>query len=114
MTRVLQGECKLLRIFCPASARHLGLPLAEALVKRALTQGLAGATLFDGVEGFDAKGFNEEEPLRFWRSPDMKRALVEIIDEAGRIDEFLKANATLLNGALTSCERAFIPSLEEF
>src|SRR6266850_8384853 len=51
---VLPEEGHLLRIFVGESDRHDGTPLYEWIVRRAREQGLAGATVLRGVEGFGA------------------------------------------------------------
>ena len=114
MSRVLQGECKLLRIFSDTSARWHGQPLGEALVQAARKAGLAGASLFDGIEGFRANGLLIEERTSVWSFNTPHECLVEIIDEKSRIDEFLKSSKEMLvKGAIITVERAYIPSLAE-
>jgi PII-like signaling protein len=53
MTR-MQGEGKLLRIFIGESDTWHGRPLYEAIVARVREEGLAGATVLRGIEGFGA------------------------------------------------------------
>jgi uncharacterized protein len=49
-----EGERKLLRIFIGESGRFEGRPLFEAIVENARREGLAGATVLRGIEGFGA------------------------------------------------------------
>ena len=49
-----EGEGRLLRIFIGESDRWHGKPLYEAIVEVARREGLAGATVIRGIEGFGA------------------------------------------------------------
>ena len=51
---VLPKEGSLLRIFIGESDKHEGMPLYEWIVRKAREQGLAGATVLRGLEGFGA------------------------------------------------------------
>jgi len=76
--------------------------LAAVLVERAREAGLAGATLWRGIEGFGASG-----RVRTARFPDMASGLplvVEVIDRAERIEAFLPAVAELAPGSLVTRE----------
>ena len=50
----IEGEGQLLRIFVGESDRWGGKPLYEAIVQKARENGLAGATVLRGIEGFGA------------------------------------------------------------
>ena len=50
----IEGEGKLLRIFVGESDRWHGKPLYQAIVERVRKEGLAGATVIRGIEGFGA------------------------------------------------------------
>ncbi|HEX5266830.1 MAG TPA: DUF190 domain-containing protein [Acidimicrobiales bacterium] len=66
-----------------------GRPLHLALVERARQDGLAGATVLRGVEGFGASGH-----LLTTRFADLAAGLplvIEIVDRDERIDSFLPA-----------------------
>lgn len=114
MREPLEGECKLLRIFSDSSTRWRGEPLGEALVLAARKAGLAGASLFDGVEGFRAGGQLLTDESKAWRLKAPRETLVEIVDEAARIDAFLENVREMLSlGAVVSVERAFVPAMKE-
>ena len=51
----IEGEGKLLRVFIGESDRWEGRPLYEAIVLKARAEGLAGATVIRGLEGFGAQ-----------------------------------------------------------
>src|SRR4029079_610137 len=50
----LEGEGKLLRLFIGESDTWHGKPLYQAIVERVRQEGLAGATVLRGIEGFGA------------------------------------------------------------
>ena len=50
----MEGEGKLLRVFVGESDTWHGRPLYEAIVARVREEGLAGATVVRGIEGFGA------------------------------------------------------------
>ncbi len=75
---------------------------AEAIVERARGAGLAGATIWRGVEGFGERGH-----VRAARLPDLERGLplvVEVIDEDDAVARFLPVVTELAAGALVTTE----------
>ena len=75
---------------------------ALALLERAKSEGLAGATLWRGIEGFGRHGH-----LRAERLPDLARGLpllVEIIDDSEPIRRFLAAIRDLALDVLVTTE----------
>jgi uncharacterized protein len=114
MAHTPHGECKLLRVFCDSSARWHGQPKAEAILEAARKAGLAGATLFDGIEGFRKGGPLISGKTGLWSLAKPRECLVEIVDEESKMDSFLAASKDILKGAVATVERAFIPNLEDF
>ncbi len=83
----LEGHQKRLTIFIGESDRHGHTPLATEIVQRAHGAGLAGATVFRGVEGYGAS--NHVHTTRILSlSNDLPMAVV-IVDTAERIEAFL-------------------------
>ncbi len=84
----LSGEGKLLRIFLGESDKIDHKPLYEAIVRAAKTNGLAGATVLRGVEGFGANSrvIHTAKILRL--SEDLP-IVVEIVDKEETIKAFL-------------------------
>lgn len=79
---------------------HRGLH--EALLERAREDGMAGATVWRGVEGFGSSG-----RLRTARFPDALTGLplaVEVIDTPERIEAFVSVVKELAPGSLVTCE----------
>ena len=84
---VLPREGHLLRIFIGESDKHEGKLLYEWIVLKAREQGLAGATVLRGLEGFGAKSkLHTAKILRL--SMDLP-IVVEIVDTIEKIDAFL-------------------------
>jgi uncharacterized protein len=83
----LEGHQKRLTIFIGEADRHGHTPLATEIVQRAHAAGLAGATVFRGVEGYGAS--NHVHTTRILSlSNDLPMAVV-IVDTPERIEAFL-------------------------
>ena len=83
----IEGPGKLVRIYVGESDRWHGQALYNAIVERARKEGLAGATVTRGIEGFGANSrIHTASILRLSEDLPVK---VEIIDIAERIDGFL-------------------------
>jgi len=83
----LEGHQKRLTIFVGEADRHGHTPLATEIVQRARAAGLAGATVFRGVEGYGAS--NHVHTTRILSlSNDLPMAVV-IVDTPERIEAFL-------------------------
>jgi uncharacterized protein len=83
----LKGEAKLLRIFLGESDKVKHAPLYDVIVREARDMGLAGTTVWRGIEGFGATS-----RIRTSRILDLSTDLpiiVEIVDLEERIDRFL-------------------------
>jgi uncharacterized protein len=77
----------LLRIYIGESDQHHGIPLYEAIVKKARESGMAGATVFRGIMGFGAASrIHTSKILRL--SEDLP-VIVEIVDSEERIRTLL-------------------------
>jgi uncharacterized protein len=107
----LQGDGKLIRIFLGESDKVNHQPLYEAIVRAAREQGLAGATVLRGVEGYgaDSRVIHTAKILRL--SEDLP-IVVEIVDTEERIKSFLPFVDKLIEdakcGALITLEKAEI------
>jgi hypothetical protein len=75
---------------------------SEVLLQRAREDGMAGATLWRGVEGFGRAG--KVRSTRFVDAAQGAPLVLELIDETGRIDEFLGVVAELAPWALVTRE----------
>jgi PII-like signaling protein len=80
----IEGEGKLLRIFIGESDTWHGKPLYEAIVERVRNEGLAGATVIRGIEGFGAE--SHLHTSRILRLSEDLPVVVEIVDLQDRIE----------------------------
>jgi len=83
----LEGHQKRLTIFVGESDRQGHTPLATEIVQRAHAAGLAGASVFRGVEGYGAS--NHIHTTRILSLSDDLPMAVTIIDSDERITAFL-------------------------
>jgi hypothetical protein len=83
----LTGEGKLLRIFIGESDRWHGRPLYQAIVERVREEGLAGATVVRGIEGFGAD--SHLHTSRILRLSEDLPVVIELVDTPERIDAVL-------------------------
>ncbi|MBW2385187.1 MAG: DUF190 domain-containing protein [Deltaproteobacteria bacterium] len=96
----LPDESCLLRVHCGESDRHRGLPLYEAIVRKARELNMAGATVLRGSMGFGAASrIHTAKVLRL--SEDLP-VVVEIIESREKIDELLPhLEEMVLDGVVT-------------
>src|SRR5437773_5387097 len=102
----MEGEGKLLRIFIGESDRWHGKPLYEAIVGLVRKEGLAGATVLRGIEGFGADsrlhtsrilGLSEDLPV-----------IIEIVERAERIDAVLPELDGMVAEGLVTIEKVHV------
>lgn len=104
MTLPEQGS--LLRIFIGESDRHGGMPLYEWIVREARREGLAGATVLRGMEGFGANSkVHTAKILRL--SADLP-VVVEIVDSMERVNAFLPLIDEAISEGLATVEKVEI------
>jgi len=80
----LEGEGKLLRLFIGESDTWHGKPLYQAIVERVRREGLAGATVLRGSEGFCAD--SHLHTSRILRLSEDLPVVIEIVDTPEQID----------------------------
>jgi PII-like signaling protein len=101
------GEAKLLRIFIGEKDRCEGKPLYEHIVQQAREQGLAGATVLRGIEGFGASSLLHTS--RLLRLSEDLPLVIEIVDKEDRIQPFVEILHTIFDrakcGGLMTMER---------
>ncbi len=83
----ITGPAKMLKIYIGESDKWHGKPLANELVLRLRAEGVAGATVLRGVEGFGANShIHTASVLRL--SEDLP-LVIEVVDRADRIENVL-------------------------
>lgn len=107
----IEGEGLLLRIFVGDSDRWKGVPLYEAIVRRAREEDLAGATVLRGMEGFGAHSrIHTTKILRL--SQDLP-VIVEIVDRPERIEAFLPVLEEMVDEGMMTLEKVRIIAYRE-
>jgi PII-like signaling protein len=99
----LPEEGQLLRIFVGESDRCEGMPLFQWLVRKARENGLAGATVLRGLEGFGAN--SRLHTARLLRLSMDLPVIVEIVDTKERIDGFLPIVDSVIKEGLVTLEK---------
>jgi PII-like signaling protein len=105
----LAGDGKLLRIFLGESDKLEHKPLYEVIVRAARKEGLAGATVLRGVEGFgaDSRIIHTAKILRL--SEDLP-IVIELVDTEENIRKFLPTVDGLFDqagcGGMVTIEKA--------
>jgi PII-like signaling protein len=99
----LEGDGQLLRIFIGESDRWRGRPLYEAIVARAREQGLAGATVLRGLEGFGAS--SRLHTTRILRLSEDLPVVIEIVDEEAKIASFLSGLDEMVSEGMVTLEK---------
>ena len=95
----LEGEGKLLRIFIGESDKHGRKPLYQAIVEM-LREGMAGATVLRGIEGFGAT--SRLHTARILRLSEDLPIVIEVADTAERIEAIMpKLDQMVTEGSVT-------------
>ena len=102
----LPRDGQLLRVFIGESDRHQGKPLYEAIVLAAREHGLAGATVFRGMEGFGAH--SRIHTTRILRLSEDLPIVVEIVDSEEKIQAFLPVLDGMVHEGLATVEKATV------
>ena len=105
MTR-LEGEGKLVRIFIGESDTWHGKPLYQAIVRRAREEGIAGATVVRGIEGFGAS--SHLHTSRILRLSEDLPLVVEIVDSEERIEALLPILDEMVGDGMVTIEKVQI------
>ena len=100
---IIPEQGKLLRIFVGEQDTHQGKPLYQWLVEEARSQGLAGATVLRGMEGYGAHSrLHTAKVLRL--SIDLP-VVIEIVDTEEKIEAFLPIVDDAISEGLSTVER---------
>ena len=77
----------MLRIYIGESDKHEGMPLYEWIVRRAKAEGLSGATVLRGIEGFG--GHHQIHTAKILPLSTDLPVIIEFVDTLEKIDHFL-------------------------
>jgi len=102
----IQGEGKLLRLFIGESDRWHGKPLYQAIVEQVRAEGLAGATVIRGIEGFGAD--SHLHTSRILRLSEDLPVVIEIVDTPERIDRVVPLLDEMVTEGMLTLERVQI------
>jgi PII-like signaling protein len=93
----IAAQGKLLRIFVGEADRYAGRPLYEAIVHKAREIGLAGATVWRGIESFGAG--SRIHTARILRLSEDLPIIIEIVDSEEKIRQALPIFDEMLEGS---------------
>ncbi|MGE5226429.1 MAG: DUF190 domain-containing protein [Planctomycetaceae bacterium] len=102
----LEGEGQLVRIFVGDSDRWHGKPLYEEIVRRVRDEGLAGATVVRGVEGFGAS--SHLHSARILRLSEDLPLVIEIVDTEEHIQRILPILDEMVADGLVTIEKVHV------
>ena len=102
----LEGEGQLLRIFIGESDKHGRKPLYQAIVEMLREEGLAGATVLRGIEGFGAT--SRLHTARILRLSEDLPIVIEVADTAERIEAVMPKIDEMVREGLVTLERVEI------
>lgn len=103
---VLPKDGHLLRIFIGEKDHYEHMPLYEWIVRAARRQGLAGATVLRGLEGFGASSrLHTAKVLRL--SSDLP-IVIEIVDTREKIEAFMPVVDAVVRDGLATLEKVEI------
>jgi uncharacterized protein len=96
----IDGPALLVRIYVGEADRHDGHPLYQAIVAFLRDRGIAGATVFRGIEGYGANA--RLHTTRLLRLSEDLPVLIEVVDREDRIREILpELDAMVVDGLVT-------------
>jgi PII-like signaling protein len=99
----LNGESRLVRIYIGESDQWHHKPLYQELVQAARRQGLAGATVLRGIEGFGAS--SRIHTSRILSLSEDLPLVIELVDTTDKVEAFLTAVDHMLTEGLVTTER---------
>jgi PII-like signaling protein len=104
----LEGEGKLLRIFIGESDKHGRKPLYQAIVEMLREEGMAGATVLRGIEGFGAT--SHLHTARILRLSEDLPIVIEVADTAERIEAIMPRIDEMVTEGMVTLERVEVVS----
>lgn len=106
MMHELSGPAQKLVAYIGTNEEHDGRPLYQALLDQARTQGCAGATVYQGIEGF---GPTSRDIARHdLRMSSDHPIVVTVIDEKQRITALAEVWSTMIGSGLITLEECHV------
>jgi uncharacterized protein len=103
----LEGEQVLLRVYLRNTDKYgWWRSAADTLVERARKQGLAGATVLRGFFGLDVDGQLLQQ--RLWSLTERRPVIIEFVDMARKIGQFLSVVEEIVHEGLATLERGHV------
>jgi uncharacterized protein len=99
----IEGTGLLARIYIGESDHWHGQPLYEAVVHLLRERGIAGATVFRGIEGFGAK--QHLHTTRILSLSSDLPILIEVVDQEDRLRAILPELEAMVSDGLITLER---------
>ena len=97
----INTEARILRIYVSSTDKFKHGLLYETLVFAAKRYGLSGATVLKGVMGFGSSSVVRS--TRFWEITEKLPVVIEIVDEAAKIELFTKKILPWFDKISTGC-----------
>ena len=94
-------EARVLRIFVSSTDKFKNGLLYETIVFAAKRYGLSGATVLKGVMGFGSSSVIRS--TRFWEITEKLPVVIEIVDEADKIEKFTQKILPWFDKISTGC-----------
>ena len=94
------GKKKVARIYIDNQDKYEGEPLWEMILKKAKSEGMAGATVFKGVSGIGVQG--DIHTFNVWSISQKLPLVIELIDDESKIDSFLEQIDTMIEEGITT------------
>jgi hypothetical protein len=96
-----KGDKKILRVYTSSTDKLRHTRLYEAVVYAAKRYGMAGATVTRGIMGYGSS--SQISSQRFWEISEKLPVIVEIIDDADKIDRFFETIRPFLDKLKKGC-----------
>lgn len=97
-----EADKRLLRIYIGEADNYEGRPLYQAIVEKLREEGVAGATVLRGVEGFGKTSLLHTANLL--RLSDDLPLLIECVDTASKIEEIMPTLDEMMNDGLITIQ----------
>jgi hypothetical protein len=102
----IEGEARRVRVYIGEGDHWHGRPLYTAIVERCRQEGLAGATVLRGIEGYGAN--SRIHTARILRLSEDLPIIIDIVDRPERIDALLPVLDEMVTEGLITVENVHI------